>query len=290
VAGPHQPYDSAGNYLSYLDVDSGGGGSLTTTWQQKGGRFTTTATTGKVSIRLYNYMNSGWVAFDDVSLRPVVTFNLAYGAENRLTGVSGAATATFVYDGDGNRVKTTVGGVTTTYIGDYFEWTGSTATMIKYYYAGTARVAMRTGSGTGTTGLNWLVSDHLGSTSITADAGGNKVAELRYKAWGESRFSSGTTPTKRQYTGQLNETGIGLYFFNARWYDSALGRFIQADTIIPQNQGVQAWDRGALKCCRIRQPGEEGKGYRRPPHLRARPPELWRLRWRQRASNGRQKS
>ena len=105
---------------------------------------------------------------------------------------------------------------------------------------------MRTGSGTGTTGLNWLVSDHLGSTSITADAGGNKVAELRYKAWGESRFSSGTTPTKRQYTGQLNETGIGLYFFNARWYDSALGRFIQADTIIPQNQGVQAWDRYAF--------------------------------------------
>jgi len=49
---------------------------------------------------------------------------------------------------------------------------------------------MRTGSGTGTTGLNWLLGDHLGSTSITADASGNKVAELRYKAWGESRYTS----------------------------------------------------------------------------------------------------
>jgi YD repeat-containing protein len=31
------------------------------------------------------------------------TYNLSYDAENRLVGVSGAATATFVYDGDGNR-------------------------------------------------------------------------------------------------------------------------------------------------------------------------------------------
>jgi hypothetical protein len=33
---------------------------------------------------------------------------LTYNAENRLTGVSGAATAIFVYDGDGKRVKGTV--------------------------------------------------------------------------------------------------------------------------------------------------------------------------------------
>jgi YD repeat-containing protein len=39
------------------------------------------------------------------------TYSLSYDAENRLTGVSGSATATFVYDGDGRRVKGTVGGV-----------------------------------------------------------------------------------------------------------------------------------------------------------------------------------
>jgi YD repeat-containing protein len=36
------------------------------------------------------------------------TYNLTYDAENHLTGVSGAATATFVYDGEGNRVKGSV--------------------------------------------------------------------------------------------------------------------------------------------------------------------------------------
>ncbi len=60
-------------------------------------------------------------------------------------------------------------------MGNYFEWTGSTSTMVKYYkvYAEgiqsdeTTRIAMRTGSRTGTTGLNWLLGDHLGSTANT---------------------------------------------------------------------------------------------------------------------------
>jgi RHS repeat-associated protein len=38
---------------------------------------------------------------------------------------------------------------------------------------------------------------------------------------------------------------FGLMFYNARWYEPAVGRFAQADTIVPQQQGVQAWDRYA---------------------------------------------
>jgi RHS repeat-associated protein len=95
--------------------------------------------------------------------------------------------------------------------------------------------------------LSYLLGDHLGSTSLTTDALGNKVSELHYKAWGEVRYASGNTPTQYQYTGQFSyESEFGLYFYNARWYDSSLGRFAQADTIIPeQTQGVQAWDRYA---------------------------------------------
>ena len=32
---------------------------------------------------------------------------------------------------------------------------------------------------------------------------------------------------------------------NARWYDPSLGRFAQADSIVPVSQGTQAWDRYA---------------------------------------------
>jgi RHS repeat-associated protein len=118
--------------------------------------------------------------------------------------------------------------------------TGSTVT--KYYYAGAQRVAMRKGST-----LSYLLSDHLGSTSLTLDASGNVTSELRYKAWGEVRYAGGITPTDYTFTGQYsNFDDFGLLFYQARWYDPALGRFAQADTIIPeQTQGVQAWDRYA---------------------------------------------
>src|SRR5687767_14216265 len=87
--------------------------------------------------------------------------------------------ATFVYDGDGKRVKSTFNGTTTTYfVGAHYEVTGSTIT--KYYFAGSQRIAMRT-NGT----LNFLLGDHLGSTSLTANASGQIVSQLRYKAWGE---------------------------------------------------------------------------------------------------------
>ncbi len=92
----------------------------------------------------------------------------------------------------------------------------------------------------------YLLTDHLGSTSVTTDANGAKVAELRYKAFGETRTpeNAGTTPTLRRYTGQL-QVDDGLYYYGARFYDSALGRFIQPDSIIPQPGSPLAWDRYA---------------------------------------------
>jgi len=113
------------------------------------------------------------------------TYNLSYDVENHLVGVSGAVTATFVYDGDGNRVKATIG-ATTTYVGNYFEWKTSTTDMNvkpRYYYAGTSRVAMRTGSST----LNYLLEDYLGSQAITTSSNGVLGSEIRYYPWGGRR-------------------------------------------------------------------------------------------------------
>ncbi len=158
-----------------------------------------------------------------------------------------------------NRIKGTAGGVTTTYIGNYFEWTGSTSTMKKYYYVGAVRIGMKAGAT-----LSYLLSDHLGSTTITTNSSGAFSAELRYKpvannerryslkksrsggiSRGELRNPTGTTPTTFRFTGQREQSEIGLYFYNARWYDSSLGRFTSPDTIIPGAGNPLAWDRFA---------------------------------------------
>jgi RHS repeat-associated protein len=166
-------------------------------------------------------------------------YSLAYDAENRLTGVNGSTNAAFLYDGDGNRVKATVSVTTTVYIGNYFEWSGSTGTMKKYYYAGATRVAMRTGTSTGTTGLKWLLEDHLGSTNVIVNGDGSSFNRLTYKPWGET--SSGASSTTFKYTGQRQEKLLGgvegLYFYGSRWYDDYLNRWIQPDSIIPSNGG-----------------------------------------------------
>ena len=90
---------------------------------------------------------------------------------------------------------------------------------------------------------NWLLGDHLGSTSMVADASGAVVNELRYSAFGEIRYQNGTLTTDYSYTGQRQEAEIGLYYFVARWYDPAIGRFIQADTVVPNPGTALGYDR-----------------------------------------------
>ena len=71
------------------------------------------------------------------------------------------------------------------------------------------------------------------------------VSEVRYSAFGEMRYLNGETVTDLLYTGQKLEEELGLYYYVARWYDSALGRFIQADTMIPDPGSSTAYDRYA---------------------------------------------
>jgi len=88
-----------------------------------------------------------------------------------------------------------------------------------------------------------LATDHLGSTALTASETGGRLSEIRYKSWGENRYSFGATPTQRRFTGQRKDSGSGLLYYGARWYDPTVGRFLQADTIVPQPGNPQSLNR-----------------------------------------------
>ena len=92
--------------------------------------------------------------------------------------------------------------------------------MVRYYYAGAERVAMRTGAADPL----WLLGDHLGSTSVVANYDGTLYARQGYKAWGEQRFITGASPlpTTFRYTGQREDSYINLYWYGSRWYDPEL--------------------------------------------------------------------
>ena len=95
------------------------------------------------------------------------------------------------------------------------------------------------------TEVYYLHGDYLGSTSLTTDAGGAVVAEGRYLPFGGSRWTSGSVVTDFGFTGQREESSLGLYDYNARMYSASLGRFISADSIVPDGTNPQAWNRYA---------------------------------------------
>jgi len=91
----------------------------------------------------------------------------------------------------------------------------------------------------------YLLTDHLGSTAVTANSSGGKTGELRYYPYGGTRYTWGSTPTSLRFTGQREDAAIGLYFYNARYYDPYLGRFISADTVVPNPGNPQSLNRYA---------------------------------------------
>ena len=104
----------------------------------------------------------------------------------------------------------------------------------KYYAFGAQRVAMRQCHNNGTcAGAMYLHGDHLGSVSLVTDSNGNVVSQARYTPYGELRWPAvSQMPTDFGYTGQRAD-GFGLMDYNARFYSPHLGRFVSADTVVP---------------------------------------------------------
>jgi RHS repeat-associated protein len=94
--------------------------------------------------------------------------------------------------------------------------------------------------------LQYLFKDHLGSVVGSLDANSGVIESQRaYKPFGDDLLMRGTTPTTLGYTGQRQEPELGLYYYNARWYDPYLARFTQPDTIVPNPTDAKAFDRYA---------------------------------------------
>ncbi len=70
-------------------------------------------------------------------------------------------------------------------------------------------------------GAAYLHSDPLGSIAVATSATGAVLSSQRYTPWGD-HLTGDIPQTDRDYTGQRRD-GTGLLFYNARYYDPALG-------------------------------------------------------------------
>nr|MBP7042150.1 peptidoglycan DD-metalloendopeptidase family protein [Chloroflexota bacterium] len=121
-----------------------------------------------------------------------------------------------------------------------------------YSLAGQAIAVRVAGSPLATNnGLFYLYSDHasallstsLGSASALVTSGGQKVNETRYLPFGGYRSGGPNAITDRGFTGQKENMELGLLYYQARFYAPGLGRFLSADSIVPNPTNPQSLNR-----------------------------------------------
>ncbi|OGS15764.1 MAG: hypothetical protein A2251_08760 [Elusimicrobia bacterium RIFOXYA2_FULL_47_53] len=203
------------------------------------------STTGQIIEALGQY---GYVPLKDSNGNHVISNNrwIKYDYDNRPIKVVNAdgTSEEYTYDYSGQRVtkqQLNASGVEqskTTYIGTVYEKTGGNAT--KNIYANGKLIATKKNTGE----LNYYHSDHLGSTNLLTDGSGNVVSTTTYTPYGAMYQASGTSAS-RKYTGQIFDSGTGLYYYNARYYDPQMGIFITPDTIVPRPYDPQSLNRYA---------------------------------------------
>jgi len=71
------------------------------------------------------------------------------------------------------------------------------------------------------------------------------LRQAQGEPYGDARYNPGGQKTNYRFTGQRWDQGHGLYWYNSRWYDPLVGRFMQADSIVPQPGNPQSLNRYA---------------------------------------------
>ncbi len=169
-----------------------------------------------------------------------------YNDANKLVKVRfgdqhGQVIAEYFYDYKGQRIKKIENGVTTYYIGKHYEQviqdSGQTKTT-KYYFANSERIAKKDSPGA----LSYYHSDHLGGTNVVTDSSGALLEKTNYYPFGEIREGGNDRYT---YTGKEQDELTDLYYFEARYYNSEIMHFTQADSISPDLYDPQEFNRYA---------------------------------------------
>lgn len=198
--------------------------------------------------------NSNWkdllTAYDgetityDNSGNPISYYNgtrwaLTWNNGRSLTrAVSTSTSVDFTYDLSGLRTSKTVGGVEHNYLyagGKLMRESYGSNTLDFFYDANGTPYALKY-NGT----VYYYVTNLQGDVVRIVDASGNTVASYEYDPYGKVISATGTLAEVNpiRYRGYYYDNETGLYYLQSRYYDPAIGRFVNADNYASTGQGI----------------------------------------------------
>jgi RHS repeat-associated protein len=110
---------------------------------------------------------------------------------------------------------------------------------VNHIYLNGVRIAAATPAG----GAMYFLTDQVESVKVVVNDQGLPVSRTEYLPYGETWFQEGENGHTPKYNSQELDTESGLYFYNARHYDSEICRFVTADTIVDGVFDTQGWNR-----------------------------------------------
>jgi RHS repeat-associated protein len=223
------------------DVAASGGGSVAYTYDAVGNRLSRVSTLEAVLSSTSVYDANDRLATDSYdangNTRASGASTYAYDFENRVRSVNGGAVR-LVYDGDGNRVAKTVGGVTTRYLVDDLTPTGYSQVAeelaggaVQRAYTYGKRLLSQSRQTDGGRRVSYYGLDGHGNVRFLTNESGAVTDTYAYDAFGVLTSASGTTPNNYLFYAQQYDHDLGLYFKRARYYSQERGRFLTSDPV-----------------------------------------------------------
>ncbi len=222
----------AGNQIGDLEYDYDADGRVI----EKTGSFAQTNLPQPVTGNTFNADNE-MTAFNGTVLSYDANGNLtagasntyAWDARNHLSAISGANTASFVYDSLGRRMSKTIGATATSFLYDGLN-------PVQELQSGSPSANMLTGLGideyfqrTDASGASSYLTDALGSTLALANPAAGLATSYTYDPFGNTTMA-GSSSNPFQFSGREND-GTGLYYYRARYYSPTFQRFVSQDPI-----------------------------------------------------------
>ncbi|MCX6718450.1 MAG: FG-GAP-like repeat-containing protein [Candidatus Staskawiczbacteria bacterium] len=238
---PAKYQDGKPHTIYIYGIDSAGGANFLLSNSPK------TFTIGDPGTNNFQYDQNGNITSDGIN-------SYTYDYNNRLvsaTNISANTTTTYAYDANGQRIKITTNpspGLgsslasstyypTQNYNASYLTPTTQNPTsIVKHIFANNQNIATINGTGA-VAKIYYNATDSLNSSSVMTDSAGALAETMDYFPFGAIRIDNKTSSftEQRKYIGQEFDADTGLNYLNARYYNSALARFISEDSASRDN-------------------------------------------------------